>query len=122
MRKCKCDSNYCSHARKSSVDSDYFNTKNSMTIPNENNSKSPDISKRNRSRSVSPNFRKSRSRSRSKSLEFRSNSRSPSRKRKHYKHACKHIMFKTSKALCNPKLRKKYAKKLLCTKKKSKKN
>lgn len=133
MRKCKCYSNSCLHERKTSVDKldDFLSAKNGITINNDN--RSPDFSKTNRSRSVSPpkskkdyhyrsrSHSKNRSRSRSHS---RSRSKSPlgSRKRKkHSKRACKHIMFKTAKALCNPELRKKYAKIIVKKKKKCKK-
>lgn len=113
MRKCKCNSNYCS--RKNSVENfdDFLNTKNGITINNDN--RSPDISKMERSRSVSPDYLKSKKgfRERSASSSSRSRSVSPTRTRKYSKGACKHIMFKTTKALCNPKLRKKYAKKIV---------
>lgn len=120
MRKCKCNSNYCLHNRENSVDKidDFLSTENAITINNSNRSRSlsPEYQKvknNNRSRSPSPEYQKVESNVRSRrnrSPKFRrSSSNSPTRK-KYSKLACKHIMFKTAKALCNPKLRKKYAK------------
>lgn len=81
-----------------------------------------------RSPSLSPSNRSSRSRSRSQSesrSRSRSRSRSPSpnrkRKKRYSKRACKHIMFNSSKKLCYPPLRKKYAKLILKSKSKKRK-
>lgn len=127
MRKCKCNSNYCLHNRKNSVDKidDFLDTENGITINNRSRSPSPEYQNINRSRSPSPINKTYKSRSPSPEYQkikdsVRSRNRSPSRK-KYSKRACKHIMFKTAKALCNPKLRKKYAKIIVKKKKKCKK-
>lgn len=121
MQKYKCNSNYCDHNRKNSAD-DFLDVKNGITINNDRSrSASPEYQ---RSRSQSPDYLKTVKcvRSRSQSPKYqRSRSCSPKRK-KYNKRACKHIMFKTAKALCNPKLRKKYAKVIAQKKKRKRKN